>query len=83
MKTQAKVVEVEVRHFCRYETANIDTIREITKVANSLVEAYAKRSDKAEAAKEQYEYNKKLSDYKKDVESPSKSTTYPLLDAEY
>ena len=27
MKTQAKVLEVEVRHICRYEATNLETMR--------------------------------------------------------
>jgi hypothetical protein len=41
-----------------------------------MVEAYSKRSDKVEAAREQYEFNKRLTDYKTSLETPSKSTTY-------
>lgn len=37
MKTQAKIVEVEVRHLFRYETANLETIREVTKTSDNLV----------------------------------------------
>jgi len=47
MKTQAKIIEVETRHICRYETTNIDTIKEVTKVCGSIVENYSKRGDKA------------------------------------
>jgi hypothetical protein len=43
MKTQAKVLEVEVRHLCRYESINIETIRDICKSSDSLVEAYERR----------------------------------------
>lgn len=54
MKTQAKILEVEVRHLCRYEAANLETIREVCKISDSLVEAYSKRDNKVEAAREQY-----------------------------
>jgi hypothetical protein len=51
IKTQAKVVEVEVRHLYRFEVDNIETIREICKFNDNIVEAYAKRTDKDQAAR--------------------------------
>ena len=74
LKTQAKLMEVEIRHLYRYEFDNLETIRELCKQTNSLSEAYAKRGDKEQAGREQYEYNKKLADYKVGVDSPSKNT---------
>jgi hypothetical protein len=74
MKTQAKLMEVEIRHLYRYEFDNLETIRDLCKQANSLTEAYAKRNDKDQAAREQYEYNKKLTDYKTGVDNASKNT---------
>lgn len=47
----------------------------MTKSCHSIVDAYGKRSDKMEAAREQYEFNKKLNDYKNGLDSASKSTT--------
>lgn len=56
--------------------SNIETIREITKICDSFLETYSKRNDKLEASREQYEFNKRLNDYKSGVESTSKSTAY-------
>jgi hypothetical protein len=67
-------MEVEVRHLYRYEFDNLETIRELCKQTSALSEAYAKRNDKDQAGKEQYEYNKKLADYKIGVDAASKNT---------
>lgn len=78
LKTQAKLMEVEIRHFYRYEFDNLESIRDLCKQTTSLTETYAKRNDKEQAAREQYEYNKKLGDFKTGVDSASKNTWYLL-----
>lgn len=54
LKTQAKLMEVEIRHLYRYEFDNMETIKDLCKQSSSLVEAYAKRNDKEQAGREQY-----------------------------
>jgi ABC-type Fe2+-enterobactin transport system substrate-binding protein len=48
-----------------------------------MVEAYAKRTDKDQAARDTYEFNKKLNDYKTGVDVPSKNTTVLKYQAAY
>ena len=60
IKTQAKLIESEIRHMYRYEHDNLETIRGVTRGADNVGESYWKRADKDQSQKEQYEYNKRL-----------------------